>query len=90
MAFEKGHKKVGGRAKGQPNKTTAAIKDMVMTALNNAGGVKYLERQAGENPTAFLTLVGKVIPLQVGGDPENPIKAVHEILIRGVRSDQDH
>lgn len=54
-----------GRKKGVPNKTTAAIKEMVTTALSNVGGVKYLERQAEENPQSFLTLVGKVLPLQV-------------------------
>jgi len=63
-----------GRPKGSLNKNTAAVKDMVLTALSNAGGVKYLEQQAQENPTAFLTLVGKVIPLQVAGDPDKPIK----------------
>jgi hypothetical protein len=33
--------------------------------LEGAGGVEYLMKQAGENPTAFLTLLGKVLPLQV-------------------------
>lgn len=66
-----------GRPKGSPNKTTAAVKDMILQALNEAhkdGGVAYLKQQADKNPTAFLTLVGKVIPLQVGGDPENPLE----------------
>lgn len=57
----------GGRRKGTPNKMTGALKDMILTALNNKGGVTYLEKQADENPNAFLTLVGKVLPLQVGG-----------------------
>lgn len=87
MAFEKGHAKVGGRKKGTTNKQTAAVKDMVLAALGNVGGIEYLQRQAEANPTAFLTLVGKVIPLQVGGDPDNPVRAVTEIVIRGVRSD---
>lgn len=56
-----------GRPKGSPNKTTAQVKDMVLKALSNKGGVKYLERQADENPVAFMALVGKVIPLQVNG-----------------------
>ena len=62
-----------GRPKGSPNKTTAAIKDMIVQALEKKGGVEYLIQQADANPTAFLTLVGKIIPLQVGGDPTNPI-----------------
>jgi hypothetical protein len=52
-----------GRPKGSVNKTTAAVKDMMLQALNNKGGVEYLERQAEANPTAFLTLVGKVAKL---------------------------
>ena len=83
MAAPKGHARYGGRKKGTPNKQTAAVKDMVLTALGNVGGVKYLERQANENPTAFMTLVGKVIPLQVAGDPENPIMSVVRIELVG-------
>lgn len=62
-----------GRPKGVPNKATALVKDMVTKALDKAGGVDYLVEQAGENPAAFLSLVGKVIPLQISGTDE-PIK----------------
>lgn len=61
-------KKTGGRQRGTPNKTTGALKDMILSALSGAGGVTYLQRQATENPSAFLTLVGKVLPLQLNGD----------------------
>lgn len=53
-----------GRPKGSPNKIQAAVKEMVIQALSDAGGIEYLVTQSRENPTAFLTLVGKVIPLQ--------------------------
>lgn len=66
-----------GRPKGSPNKIQAAVKEMVIQALDDAGGVDYLVTQSRENPTAFLTLVGKVLPLQVSGDPNQPL--VHEI-----------
>lgn len=56
-----------GRPKGVPNKNTAALKDMILGALDKKGGVDYLVRQADENPTAFLTLVGKVLPMTVTG-----------------------
>jgi len=46
---------------------------MILQALDQKGGVDYLVEQAGANPTAFLTLLGKVLPLQVQGDPSNPI-----------------
>lgn len=57
----------GGRSRGTPNKLTATVKDMILQALNDAhpkGGAAYLKDQAEKNPTAFLTLVGKVLPLQ--------------------------
>lgn len=57
-----------GRKKGVPNKVTGALKDMILTALDDAGGVDYLKKQATENPTAFLTLVGKVLPMQVNAN----------------------
>ena len=65
--------KTGGRVKGTPNKVTGALKDMILTALSNKGGVAYLERQADANPTAFMTLVGKVLPLQVNAEHSGDI-----------------
>jgi hypothetical protein len=58
----------GGRQRGTPNKSTQAVKDMILEALAQKGGADYLARQADENPAAFMTLVGKVLPLQVTGD----------------------
>lgn len=81
MAQHKGAPKVGGRQKGTPNKLTKALKDMILGALDDAGGQSYLAKQSTENPTAFLTLVGKVLPLQVTGDEDNPlnVKTTHRI-----------
>lgn len=62
-----------GRPKGVPNKTTTEVKQMILEALAGAGGVEYLIRQADEKPAAFLALVGKVMPLQVVGDPDAPL-----------------
>lgn len=62
-----------GRPKGAVNKTTKIIKEMIVQALNKAGGVNYLLTQAEDNPTAFLTLVGKVLPLQLTGPGDGPI-----------------
>lgn len=67
----------GGRKKGTPNKVTTEVKELVLQALAGVGGVKYLKAQASANPAAFLTLVGKVLPLQLTGDKDNPI--VHKI-----------
>jgi hypothetical protein len=75
MAFPKGAKRPegAGRQKGTPNKLTADVKAMVLSALDKAGGVDYLLAQAKDNPTAFLTLVGKVLPLTVAGDKDSPL-----------------
>lgn len=73
-------KKTGGRTKGTPNKLTGELKSMILNALDTAGGEKYLVAQAFDNPTAFLTLVGKVLPMTVsgvdGGDINITIKKV--------------
>lgn len=57
-----------GRPKGVPNKLNAQVKDMVRQALEDAGGVKYLVKQADENPTAFMTLVGKLLPIDLNAN----------------------
>jgi hypothetical protein len=66
-----------GRAKGTPNKTTALLKDAILKAAEGAGGkdglVGYLQAQASENPGPFMALLGKVLPMQIGGDPDNPV-----------------
>ena len=59
----KGKPKTGGRPKGGLNKTTALVKDMVIQALDEAGGVDYLVDVAKDNPAAFCTLIGKVLPM---------------------------
>jgi len=62
-----------GRKKGVPNKITGDVKAMILAALEDAGGAAYLLSQARDNPNAFLTLVGKVLPMTVAGDPNNPL-----------------
>lgn len=68
-----GTPKTGGRKKGTPNKLTADVKAMILEALDQAGGVAYLLAQARDNPNAFLTLVGKVLPMTLAGDADNPV-----------------
>ena len=62
-----------GRVAGTPNKITADLKAMILGALSDAGGQKYLAQQALANPSAFLTLIGKVLPLQVTGEGGGPV-----------------
>lgn len=84
MAKPKGSPKLGGRQKGTPNRMTAAIKDMIITALADVGGVEYLKAQATDNPTAFLSLVGKVLPLQLTGAGDGPVQfqRIERVIVR--------
>lgn len=63
----------GGSRKGIPNKINSDIKAMILAALDKAGGADYLLAQSESNPTAFLTLVGKVLPMTLAGDPDHPL-----------------
>lgn len=76
----------GGRQKGTPNKTTGELKDMILQALANEGGVKYLRQVAKEDMKAFCSLIGRVLPLTVAGDPDNPVETHNVIEYRVVRS----
>lgn len=67
----------GGRRKGTPNKTTAQLKDMILKALDDAGGVRYLKKQADESPAAFMSLLGRVLPTTLTGPGEGPIEHRH-------------
>jgi len=77
--------KTGGRRIGSVNKLPASIKEMVVGALNDVGGREYLAIQAMAQPVAFMGLLGRVLPLQIAGDPNgSPI-----MIITGVIRDMD-
>jgi hypothetical protein len=91
--FKKGDPKVGGRAKGTPNKTTALLKDAILMAATEAGDMimnedgkpsmsgltGYLRLQAIRNPAQFLSLLGKVLPMQITGAGGGPIDTKYTI-----------
>lgn len=62
-----------GRPKGAVNKVNKALKDMILGALSDAGGQEYLLMQAHENPTAFMSLIGKVLPVELQNKHEGGI-----------------
>ena len=76
-----------GRPKGSLNRHTGLLKDAILKAAQEAGGggedgtVNYLTQQARENPSAFMALLGKVLPADItsGGDK---IEFPAEIIIR--------
>jgi hypothetical protein len=71
-----------GKPKGAVSKTTKALKEAILEAAEKSGRdlkgkdglVGYLQRVADEDVKAFSGLLGKVLPLQVTGDPENPLQ----------------
>lgn len=90
MAFKKGEK-IPGQGKRGPNKTTLQLKEMILAALDGVGGIEYLERRANDPKTAsaFLTLVGKVLPMTVAGDPNNPLQVKQEWRVTFHRAEPD-
>jgi hypothetical protein len=73
----KGQAKTGGRRKGTPNKLNADVKAMILGALHQAGGEDWLLEQMNANPVAFMTLIGKILPLQVTGKDGGPLEHRH-------------
>lgn len=69
-----------GRPKGLPNRTTGLLKEAILKAAELAGDdaqaehggegglVGYLDDLRRNEPKAFATLVGKVLPMQIQGD----------------------
>lgn len=68
-----------GRPKGSRNRIPASVKEMVLEALRNVGGDEYLERQAVENPAAFLGLIGKLLPADIKVDTQPTFVLVNAI-----------
>ena len=59
-----------GRRKGVPNKMTRDLREMIMAALDTAGGSNWLAEQARLNPVAFMSLLGKLVPHAFTADAE--------------------
>jgi len=80
----------GGSRKGVPNKVTKELKDMILQALDNAGGVDYLAERASDPRTAsaFLTLVGKTLPMTVKGPGENGEHIFQKIIVEVVKAEK--
>jgi hypothetical protein len=82
-----------GRPKGAKNKATAELKEMILGALSDAGGQEYLLDRANDPKTqqAFLSLIGKVLPMTIAGDPNAPVYSVTriELVPLGSGTDKD-
>jgi hypothetical protein len=84
--------KTGGRQKGTPNRTTALLKDAIILAAEQAGDdidggglVSYLKAQTTSNPSAYMSLLGKVLPMQITGANGGAVQV--QQIITGVPRD---
>jgi hypothetical protein len=51
-----------GRPKGTQNKITRTIREAIEASFDKVGGAEYLAKMAIEQPAAYMTLLGKVLP----------------------------
>jgi hypothetical protein len=68
-----------GRPKGSLDKGNALIRQMIVESLDMVGGVEYLCEVARTHPSAYLSLVGKVMPVEVTGEGGGAVKVSLEI-----------
>jgi hypothetical protein len=85
MPFVKGQPRTpgSGRRPGAGNMTSLKLKEMVFTALREqeGGAVEYLKTQAVNEPKAFLTLLGKLLPTQITGEDGGPVQITRIELV---------
>jgi hypothetical protein len=77
--FVKGEKRPGqGRPKGAVSKVTQSAKEAIALAAESLGGAERMVEWAKEDPANervfWGTIYPKLLPLQVAGDPDNPLK----------------
>ncbi len=73
--------KTGGRTKGTPNKSTTRVKNALLQAFDELGGVPSLVEWGRGNPDDFYKLWVKVLPVQVNEDPEYQNNSIQKIEI---------
>lgn len=77
--FVKGEKRPGqGRPKGAVSKVTQSAKEAIAMAADRLGGAERMVEWAKEDPANervfWGTIYPKLLPVQVAGDPDNPLK----------------
>ena len=72
--FQAGQRTIG-RAKGQPNKLTASIKDAIEHAFDELGGASYLVHVGRQDPRTFCALLSKLLPTKLSNADGSPLLA---------------
>lgn len=84
-----------GRKAGVPNKTTTLLREAIITAAeavgqNNKGRGKlvgYLKYLAWNEPKAYAGLLGRVLPLQIGLDPDSDGNVIFQTVYESATKD---
>jgi hypothetical protein len=81
-----------GRPKGSVNKVTAAAKDAIAMAAERLGGtdriVAWAQEDAKNESVFWSTIYPKLIPVQLAGEPDNPLRHITRIeLVDGDGTD---
>jgi len=72
VGFEKGHKKLGGKVKGTPNKITKTVKETVLAVFNDlqSDPKNNLLEFGKKYPREFYQIAAKLIPTELNAKVE--------------------
>lgn len=72
MAFKPGDSKPAGsgRKPGTPNRTTRAVREALVAAFDELGGVEYLVKLGRDEPATFARLLARLVPNEVAARVE--------------------
>jgi hypothetical protein len=84
MSFKKGHRKVGGRQRGTPNKTSVVLKDTILEVVERLGGAQGLyEWVKGdpENERAFwVSIAPKLLPMEFASSKDSLLQGTVTVV----------
>ncbi len=79
-----------GRPKGASNKLTKTVREAIEAAFDKVGGADYLAKMAVDQPVAFMSLLGKILPQQVNMNTKGEgIKIIVERASAGSKANSD-
>jgi hypothetical protein len=92
MAFKKGHNKLGGRAKGVVNKSTAETRELIRSFVN--GKLEDIETLYTKlTPTKKLELLTRLLPYTIGkltDETEQPEEHTNANRIEIIFKEHEH
>lgn len=84
-----------GRRKGVPNRINAALKEIILQALQEShpeGSIGYLKKIAAEQPVAFVGLLRACMPREITGKVDSNVNVkqlnVHRLDISGLQDEE--